>query len=171
MSLMDILKQYAEPNEASAATSPSHFDQAAQSASPQMIGNGMAAAFRSDKTPPFPDMVSQLFGQSNGQQQAGVLNQLLGSISPGLISGLAGGVLGRFLGRAPDSGGASAAPTLTAEQASQVTPDQVREIAAHAEQHDPSIIDKVGSFYGQHPQLVKSLGGMALAVILGKMMR
>ncbi len=171
MSLMDILKQYAEPSAANAATSPAHFDEAAQSAQPQAIGDGVAAAFRSDQTPPFANMVGQLFGQSNGQQQAGVLNQLLGSINPGLLSGLAGGALGRMLGGARDGGGGAPAPTVTPEQASQLTPDQVREIAAHAEQHDPGIVDKVAGFYGQHPQLVKTLGGIALAVVLGKMAR
>lgn len=167
MSFMDILKQYAEPNTANAASSAAHFDEVAQSASPQTVGNGVAAAFRSDQTPPFANMVGQLFGQSNGQQQAGVLNQLLGSISPGILSGLAGGVLGRLVGGMNPTG--SVAPTVTPAQASQLTPDQVQEIAAHAETQDPSIVDRVGSFYGQHPQLVKSLGGMALAIILGKM--
>ena len=166
-----MLKQYADPSPDNAATSTNHFEEAAQSAAPDQIGDGVAAAFRSDQTPPFANMVGQLFGQSNGQQQAGVLNQLLGSISPGLLSGLAGGVLGRFLGGGRDGGGAAATPSLSPEQASQLTPDQVREIAAHAEQHDPGIVDKVGSFYGQHPQLVKTLGGIALAVILGRMAR
>ena len=169
MGLMDILKQYADPNTASTATSTSHFTEVGQTAPPEMIGNGVAAAFRSDQTPPFGNMVGQLFGQSNGQQQAGVLNQLLGAINPGMLAGIGGGVLGRLLGSAGGAG--SAAPTVTPAQASQLTPDQVREIAAHAEQHDPSIIDKVGSFYGQHPQLVKTLGGVALAIVLGKMAR
>jgi hypothetical protein len=31
------------------------------------------------------------------------------------------------------------------------------------------VIDKVGNFYGQHPELVKGIGAMALAVLLGKM--
>lgn len=167
MGLMDILKQYTDPNPANAATSTAHFDEVAQSASPQMVGNGVAAAFKSDQTPPFPNMVGQLFGQSNGQQQAGVLNQLLGSVNPSMLSGLAGGVLGRILGGAGAAG--STPPTVTPAQASQLTPDQVQQIAAHAQQQDPSIVDRVGSFYGQHPQLVKALGGMALAVILGKM--
>lgn len=169
MDLLEMLKQYADPSPANAATSPAHFDAVTQSAPPQAVGDGVSEAFRSDQTPPFGSMVSQLFGQSNGQQQAGVLNQLLGSVNPGMLSGLAGGVLGRFLGGARDASGA--APALTPAQASQLTPEQVRDIAAHAEQHDPSIVERVGNFYGQHPQLVKTLGGVALAVILGKMAR
>ena len=100
MSFMDILRQYAEPNAASAATSPAHFDEVVKTAPPQAIGSGVAEAFRSDQTPPFGDMVAQLFGQSNTQQRAGVLNQLLGAIPPGMLSGLAGGVLGRMVSAA-----------------------------------------------------------------------
>jgi hypothetical protein len=166
MSFMDILKQYTNPSEAHSATSTAHFDEVAQSANPAVVGEGVAAAFRSDQTPPFPDMVAKLFGQSNSQQQAGVVNQLLGSINPAMLSTLAGGVLGR-LGTTTGTG--SAPPTLTPAQASQLTPDQVQVIAAHARQHDTGIMDKIGSFYGEHPQLVKSLGGMALALVLGKM--
>ena len=50
-----------------------------------------------------------------------------------------------------------------------MTPDQVRDIAAHAEKQDPSVVDKLGGFFAQHPDLVKGLGGMAVAVLLGKM--
>ena len=101
-----------------------------------------------------------MFGQSDPQQQAGVLNQLLRSVGPGVLSALGGGILGRI---ASTGGGV---PQVTPEQASQVTPDQVQEIAARAEQHDPTVLDKVGGFYAQHPQLVKTLGSAALAIAL-----
>ena len=73
---------------------------------------------------------------------------------------LGGGILGRM---ASTGGGV---PQVTPEQAAQVTPDQVQEIAARAEQHDPTVLDKVGGFYAQHPQLVKTLGSAALAIAL-----
>jgi hypothetical protein len=38
-------------------------------------------------------MVGQMFGQSNPQQQAGVLNQLLRSIGPGVLAALGGSIL------------------------------------------------------------------------------
>lgn len=167
MSLMDILNQYTNPTPASANTSQTHFDEVAQAVPPAVLAHGVSETLRSDQTPPFSDMVGQLFGRSNPQQQAGVLNQILGSLGPGALSGLGGGLLGRVLGNTGT--GAAAAPTLTPEQASQLTPDQVGQIAAHAEQQNPGIVDKVGSFYSQHPDLVRGLGGMALAVLLGKM--
>jgi hypothetical protein len=167
MGLLDILNQYANPTSATAETSEAHFDQVAKEVPPDELGRGVAEAMRSDQTPPFSDMVGQMFGRSNPQQRAGMLNQILGSLGPQVLSGLAGGVLGRVLG----TGGSPATnrTQLSPEEASQITPEQMREIAAHAEQQNPNVVDKVGGFFGQHPDLVKGLGGMALAVLLGKL--
>ena len=166
MSLMDILSRYANPGPEAAGTAEAHYDQVAPNLSPSELGHGVTETLKSDRTPPFGDMVGNLFGQSNPQQRAGVLNQILASIGPNVLSGIAGGALGRILG------GSTATPTppsVTPEQASQLTPEQVRDLADHAEKQDPGVVDKVGSFYGQHPDLVKGLGAMALAVLLGKM--
>ena len=162
MGLMDILQQYANPSAMNDPTAArDHFEAAARSAPPDVVGQGVADAFRADNTPPFGEMVSQMFGHSNPQQQSGVLNQLLRSIAPGALSALGGGILGR-LSAQPGAG----VPQLTPQQASQMTPAQVQEIANHAEQHDPSVIDKMGGFYAEHPQLVKTLGSAALAIAL-----
>jgi hypothetical protein len=168
MGILDILQQYADPSRANPAQVDQHFDQVAQQSSPQDLGNGVAAAFRSDATPPFGQMIGNLFGQSNPQQRAGILNQLVQVLGSGALSSVAGGVLGRVLGGA---GNASATPTITPEQASQVSPADVGAIAAHAEKKDPSILDRAGEFYAQHPTLVKSLGASALAIVLGQMHR
>ena len=55
---------------------------------------------------------------------------------------------------------------LTPDQAAQLSPEQVQQIATHAEQHNPGIVDTVSGFYAQHPQLVKTLGSAALTVAL-----
>lgn len=103
-----------------------------------------------------------MFVQSNPQQQqAGVLNQLLRLIGPGALAALGGGMLGRMTA-APGS----AATRLTPKQASRVMPLQVIDIATQAEQHDPGVLDRIGDFYAQHPQLVKTLGGAALAIAM-----
>ena len=106
-------------------------------------------------------MVGNLFNQSNPQQQAGVLNQLVQAIGPGALSGVAGGILGRVLGGGQTPG------TITPQQASQFSPNDVTAIAAHAQQQDPSIVDRVGSFYAQHPTLVKTLGAVTLSAVMG----
>lgn len=162
MGLMDILQHYANP--AASTNTPvdhAHYDEVARAAPPEVMGQGLGDAFRDRNTPPFGQLVGQLFGQSPPQQRAGVLNQLLGAVGPGALASLAGGSLMRLLGR-PASGAAQVTP----EQASQLSPEQVQEIATHAEQHDPGIVDRIGGMYAQHPQLVKSLGSAVLAVAL-----
>jgi hypothetical protein len=165
MGLLDILNQYTNPSAAPTGNVVEHFDQVAQQASPQDLGQGIAAALRSDSTPAFGQVVGNLFGQSNPQQQAGVLNQLIQSIGPGALSGVAGGILGRVLG----GGSSGAVPSITPAQASQLSPADVNAIATHAQAQDGSVVDKIGGFYAQHPTLVKSLGAAALAVALGHM--
>ena len=164
MGLLDVLQQYSNPATAPTGNVHEHFDQVAQQASPQQLGNGVAAAFRSDATPPFGQIIGNLFGQSSPEQRAGILNQLTQVLGSGALSSIAGGVLGRVLG-----GASHAAPTITPEQASQVSPADAAVIAEHAEKKDPSILDRAGEFYAQHPQLVKGLGAAALAIVLGRM--
>ena len=167
MGLLDILKQYSDPTGVDPDRVGGHFDEVAQQSNPNDLGNGVAAAFRSDATPPFGQMVGDLFGRSDPQQRAGILNQILRNVGPGVLASLGGGVLGRVLGGA--GAPANAAPTITPAQASQISPADAAAIATHAEQHDGSIVDKAGEFYAQHPALVKSLGAAALAIVLGRM--
>jgi hypothetical protein len=65
--------------------------------------------------------------------------------------------------------GSPTPPTITPDQASQITPDQVKDIANQAEKHNPGIVDVLSGFYVQHPDLVKSLGAAALALAMGHM--
>ncbi len=160
MGLLDILQQYAGGGAPPSGAVNDHFDEVARQVPQQDLGNGVAAAFRSDATPPFGQMVGSLFGQSNGQQQAGVLNQLIQSIGPGALAGVGGGILGKILGTGQGA-------TITPQQASQLSPSDVTAIASHAQQQDPSIVDRLGSFYAQHPTLVKTLGAVALSAVMG----
>jgi len=158
----DVLKQYAGGSAQVPSNVNEHFDQVAQAAPPNSIAEGIAAAFRSDQTPAFGQMLSGLFGQSTGEQKAGMLNQLLALLGPGVLSQLAGGgVLAGLFG-----GGAK---SITPEQAQEVSPDLVQQLAAHAEKSDASIVDKASAFYAQHPALVKTLGGAALSIALAKL--
>lgn len=167
MGLMDILQQYSGTKTvANPASAHDHFDEVARAAPPELVGQSVADAFRADSTPPFGEMVGQMFRKSDPQQQAGVLNQLLGSIGPGVLSALGGGILGRMLASAPTT-----SSHITPQQASQVTAAQVQEIATQAEQHDPGVLDKIGGFYADHPQLVKTLGSAALAIALAGVAR
>jgi hypothetical protein len=86
-----------------------------------------------------------------------------------MLSSIAGGALGNLFGGHGNANANAGVPQLTPQQASTMTPEQVQEIAAQAEQQNPGIVDRMGAFYAQHPQLVKGLGGAALALVLGRM--
>ncbi|MBV9340010.1 MAG: hypothetical protein JO159_03860 [Acidobacteria bacterium] len=155
------MKQYTGGATQDTATATEHFDQVAQAAPQSLIAEGLSAAFRSQQTPAFGNLVGQLFSQSNGDQKAGILNQLIQSVGPGNLAQLpGGGMLASVLG-----GGAR---EITPQQAQNISPETVQQIAAHAEKTDPSIVDKASSFYAQHTTLVKTLGGAALSVALAK---
>ena len=159
MSVMDILRSYLDrPTD-----THQDFDDVAQQVPQQALAGGLADTFRSNLTPDFGSMAASLFRGSNPQQQAGLLGQLLRSVAPALLPGIAGGVLDRLKHGAGGPTELDAATT-----AATVTPDQVQEIAAAAEKQDPSVLDRVGAYYAQHPEVVKVLGGAALAVALGQ---
>ena len=165
MTLLDqlgsVLKQYSSGTTQNPATATEHFDQVAQAAPQNVMAEGLAALFRSDQTPAFGNLVSSLFSQSNGDQKAGILNQLITSVGASNVAQLAGGgILGSLL-----SGGAG---QITPQQAQSISPEVVQQIATHAEKTDPSVIDKASAFYAQHTTLVKTLGGAALSIALAK---
>jgi hypothetical protein len=160
-SVTNVLKQYTGGSTPNVANAMDHFDQVAQTAPPNAIADGLSAMFKSDQTPAFGNMVSSLFSGSNGEQKAGMLNQLIASVGAGTVAQMAGGgALASLLG-----GGAN---QITPQQAQDVSPEVVQQIAAHAEKTDPSIVDKASAFYAQHSTLVKTLGGVALSVALAK---
>jgi hypothetical protein len=124
-------------------------------------GGTVAAAFRSDQTPAFGNLLGNLFGQSSGEQKAGILNQLLASVGPGVPSQFAGaGALSQLLG--------GEGQPVTSDQAQSISPEVVQQLATHAEKTDPSIVDKASAFYAEHSSLVKTLGGAALTIALAK---
>jgi hypothetical protein len=164
MTLLDqlgtILQQYSGGASPNAANATEHFDQVAQAAPQSAVAEGLSAMFRSDQTPAFGSLVSSLFSQSNGEQKAGMLNQLIGAVGPGALAQLAGGgALASMLGGATH---------ITPEQAQNISPEDVQQLAAHAEKTNPSIVDQASAFYAQHSTLVKTLGGAALTIALAK---
>jgi hypothetical protein len=161
MGLMDIFNQVM----ASGQASDQHFDQVTQGVPKDVLASGLAHAFRSDQTPDIGAMVGQLFGNSNGAQQAGMLNQIVSALGPAAASALAGGLLGKMMSGAGAQGGGQ----ISAAQASQLSPQQVNDIVQDAHQTNPGIADVLGGFYSQHSGLIKVLGGAALAIAMAKM--
>lgn len=154
----DIVQKYSGQGGGTAAAPASpheDFQRVAQTAPRDVVASGIAEAFRSDQTPAFPQMLASLFGQSNPDQKAGLLNHLLGALGPeaaALIPGVSG-------------------INVTPQQASQITPEQVQQIAGQAQNKRPSVIDQVSSFYAQHPNVVKAVGGMAVSIMLQRIVR
>jgi hypothetical protein len=161
------------------------FERVSQEVPREQLAQGVTQAFRSDQTPPFPQMIGQMFSQSNPNQQASMLNQLIAAAGPALLGALAGrasggggmggmggmgggmGGLGGLLGNLLGGGNGGSTPSqITPEQASQLTPEQVQEIAQKAEQENPGVVERMGDFYAEHPNVVKGLGGAALAIAL-----
>ena len=158
----NLLQQYlGGAGNANPAQTENDFDRVAQTAPRGQVAQGVTQALRSDQTPPFSQMVGQLFSNGNPDQRAGMLNQLLANIPAGLLGRVAGGALGNLQG--------ADQARVSPEQASQIPPEQVQQLAEQAEQHNPGVVERMGDFYSDHPNLVKALGGAALAIALGHM--
>lgn len=118
--LIGILNQYRDASPGSPPPNVERdFSQVAESAPQANLATGLAEAFRSNETPPFGQMLSTLFSNSNTDQRAGILNQVLGSVGPSMLSGPLAGLAASLLG-----GGR---PTVTPEQADQISPDAVKQ--------------------------------------------
>jgi len=159
-----LLQQYSTSGGAAAQPAPdvhAHFDEIAKAVPCGTLAEGIAEAFRSDKTPAMGQMVSSLFAQSNGEQKAGLLNELIAGINPATLTQiLSGAGLGGILSNLGSS--------LTPAQAQQIPPEVVQDMANHAEKANPSIVDSLSNFYAQHSALIKTLGGGALTIALAK---
>jgi hypothetical protein len=161
-SLSNVLKNYTGGQTQKTETAAEDFDQVAQTAPHNVLAEGLAAAFRSNQTPAFGNLIGNLFSQSSGEQKAGILNHLLTAVGPGVLAQVAGGALSTTLS------GNAGQQQITPEQAQAVSPDVVQQMATHAEKSDPTIVDKASAFYAQHATLVKTLGGAALTIALTK---
>jgi len=121
-----------------------HFDEVAQNAPREVVREGLADAFRAEQTPPFPEMVAQLYEHSDSGQRAGLL-EIFRRFRDG----------SQVPGQGPEA----------------LEPHQVKDIARRAEEHNPGVIEPVSEFYARHPDLVRNLGSMALSIALRNIAR
>ena len=158
MALIDILQQIVN-----AATAPDarQIDQVTREASKDDLRSGVTEALRSEQTPPLSEMVGAMFEKASPQERADILNTLVEKLGPGALAGVAGGALAGHEGRD--------APLVPVDKASAITIDQVRDVVDTAERHDePGLMDRLGGFYAEHPDLVKTLGAGALMIALAR---
>ena len=158
MALLDILNQVLNN-----ATQPSaqQIDQVTRSAGKDDLRAGVTDALRSDQTPALPQIVADLFAKATPEQRAAILNTLTEKLGPGALAGVAGGALAGHEG--------TNTPLVPVTKAGTVTADQVRDVTVAAESHEPGLLDRIGGFYAEHPDLVKTLGTGALMIALAKM--
>ena len=161
MSIVDeiggILKQYQTGVTPPPAAVNAHFDQVASAVPANVLADGLAHAMTSSQTPPLGQIVSSLFNQANPTQKAAVLNQLMSALGPAAVAAATGGALGS----AGTTGNA-----VSPQQAQQVSPATITQLADRAQAADGSIVNQLSAFYAQHPTLVKGLGVGALALVM-----
>jgi len=151
-----LLQQYAGTSPQLAPPSAyDDYDRVAQQAPPEALAQGIASAFRSDQTPPFAQMVGQMFGQADPQQRAGLLNTIAGAVGPRVLEQAFGSLFG---------GG-----QVDPQRASRIPPDMVQQAAEHAERENPGVVDQVSGFFSQHPRLLGTVGPGALAAAMSGM--
>jgi hypothetical protein len=155
--LGDLLQKISSGN----AAPHEQFDQVAQAAPQSSLAAGIASALGTGGTSQFAQMATQLFTNGNGDQKSTMINSLLATAGPALLAQLggSGGGLASLLG-----GGTSVTP----EQAANISPQAVQELAAKVHQTDPSIVDKLGQAYSAHPDLFKTLGAAAMSIAVAK---
>ena len=144
MGLMDVLGRYAQP----APHTPPHvfddFDSVAREAPHDLLSDGLEEAFNAEVTPPFEQMVGQLYDRAEPPQRAAFLNEILQSLGRGRVS--------------PD-------------EARSIPSTEVEAAAAEAARHNPSIIQQASRFFAQHPQLLQTLGQVAIGIAMNGMAR
>lgn len=157
MGLLDMLGQALNQG---AQVDPKHIEGMAQQAPADVLGQVLGDTFRSPDTPDIGSLVAGMFGQSNGTQQAGMLNQIIATLGPAVAGALAGGALTKVLG-----GGQQVTP----EQASQLSPEVVTQVVNEAQAREPGLADQLGQFYAQHSGLINALGGLAAMYAMNQM--
>ncbi len=155
-SVKGVLAQYASGS-VPAADAETHFQQVAQSVDSATLAQGIAAVMRSNDTPPFAQLVSQLFASGSSEQKMAMLNTLLTTLPADQRTQLSSLI--------PGLGGAA---TVTGQQAVAVAPAAVQALAQKVEQHDSGIVEKMSALYAAHPTLVKTLGSAAMMIALRK---
>jgi hypothetical protein len=95
-------------------------------------------------TPPFEQMVGQLYDPAEPPQRAAFLTEILPSLGRGRVS--------------PD-------------ESRSIPSTEVEAAAAEAARHNPSIIQQASRFFAQHPQLLQTLGQVAIGIAMNGMAR
>jgi hypothetical protein len=153
-SMKDMLAQYT--GGAGGENAEADFHKVAQSADAGTLAQGIAEVMRSDQTPPFAQIVSQLFANASPDQKAAMITALVSAVPAEQR-----GALGAMLGGSSRASVGGAPTTLPSK-------DEVASMAQRAEQSGSGVIEAMSNFYAQHPTLVKTLGTTAMVIAMRK---
>jgi len=144
-----LLKRYAGGSGAAQHYVDRDYGQFARSAPREVMAAGIAEAFRSHETPPFPEMIAKIFSQADPRQRESILDILLRAAPPNARD--------RWFGPTGPGG----------RGGDGVSPEHVEELASRVEVDQPGVVEDLGRFLSGHPDLFRSLGSAVLAEILG----
>jgi len=168
MSLLDsiggLLQQYAANAAAPSGDLAGHYAQVAQAAPQSSVIAGLTEALGSGGAGGFAEMAGQLFTNSGGTQQTNMLNSLLATAGPAVLSQFLGANAGSTLSSMLGGGQTQ----LTPAQAASVPADEVSALAQHVHNAAPTVVDRISEIYAAHPQVVQTLGAAAMAMALRK---
>ena len=171
MGLLDVLNQYQHRQNPPPPHVFDDFDRVAREADPEDIGYGLEEAFNDDDTPPFEEMVGQLYDRSDDDTRAGLLNEIVNSLGGGQAvataagGGLLGGVLGDLMRRRQGR------QTLGPRDARNIPASDIQAAAREAKLQNPGVVQKISRFYARNPQMVQVLGQAALSILMSGMAR
>jgi hypothetical protein len=155
-SMKDLLAQYTSG--AGAGNAEADFHKIAQSADAGTLAQGIAEVMRSDQTPPFAQIVSQLFASASSEQKSAMITALMSAVPADQRGPLAAMLGGSASGTTGSSGAPAAMPSR----------DTIASMAQRAEQSGAGVIDAMSRFYAEHPTLVKTLGTTAMVIAMRK---
>ena len=168
MSLLDsiggLLQQYAANSAVPAGDVAGHYAQVTQAAPQSSVIAGLTEALGSGGAGGFAQMAGQLFNNSGNAQQANMLNSLLATAGPAVLSQFLGSNAGSTLSSMLGGGQTQ----LTPAQAATVPADEVSALAQHVHNTAPNVVDRISEIYAAHPQVVQTLGAAAMAMALRK---
>ncbi len=133
-----------------------HYDQIAQQVPQQSLGAAIGPALSSLSNDEVQQKVLNSAQQMSPEQKGGITQSLLGALAGGNLSGILS-----QLGISPS----------VASNPQSASPDEIAKLAGQAHATNPGLFEQAASFYSAHPTLIKAMGTVVIAKIVGNLAR
>jgi hypothetical protein len=155
--ISNIAKMYASGGGATShEEAGEHYSQVAGAVPSSVLGSVMGPALASLGTEELTQKIFDSAGQMSPEQRGSLVQSLLGGLS---ASGTDTSSLLKDLGVAQG----------VASDPASATPEDVAQLAAHANENNPDVFHSAMSFFGEHPALVKTFGAVAIGAIIKRL--